>query len=137
MSLRVLKLGGSLLDLPELDLRLDRWLDRQQLAANVMIVGGGALADAIRTADRIHGLGEAASHALCLQTMSVTAALAGQIFAGSRLCTNLDDIDRRPGSSLQILDVRNLLDDPISPPRGSAGLAQPSASTPPCPTPGK
>jgi 5-(aminomethyl)-3-furanmethanol phosphate kinase len=122
MSLRVLKLGGSLLDLPELAARFGRWLDRQESGANVMIAGGGALADAIRAADRTHALGEAAAHELCLQVMGVTAALAERIFTGSRLCTDLGQIDRRLGSPLQILDVRNVLAQ-----RGDSSLREASS----------
>ena len=128
MSLRVLKLGGSLLDLPELAARLGRWLDRQERLAGVMIVGGGALVDAIRAADRTHALGEAAAHALCLQTMGVTAALAHQIFAGSRLRTELRQIDRLPGSPLQILDVRELLAESGRPPQSEIRPEQVSAT---------
>ena len=110
MTLRVLKLGGSLLDLPALATRLDRWQARQQPWANVMVVGGGPWADAIRTADRIHGLGETAAHHLCLEAMGVTAALAHALFAGSQVCTGWDDVDPQLARTLQILDVRSLVD---------------------------
>jgi aspartokinase-like uncharacterized kinase len=110
MTLRVLKLGGSLLDLPALATRLDCWQARQQPWTNVMVVGGGPWADAIRTADRIHGLGDAAAHRLCLEAMGVTGALAHALFAGSRLCAGLEDVDPRLARRLQILDVRSLVD---------------------------
>ncbi len=112
MSLRVIKLGGSLLDLPDLAGRFGDWLAGQPPRANVLIVGGGALVDAIRAADRTHGLGESASHALALQAMSLTAQLATQIFSGAQLRTSLAAIDRRAAGPLQILDVRRVLDDP-------------------------
>ena len=115
MIVRVLKLGGSLLDLPDLARRFGRWLDRQEPGANVMIVGGGTLADAIRAADCTHALGDAAAHALCLQVMGVTAALGQQIFARSQLRTGLSQIDRRPDSPLQILDVQDVLNEPSQP----------------------
>ncbi len=114
MKLRLLKLGGSLLDLPQLADRFGCWLVRQEPRVDVMVVGGGALADAIRAADRIHGLGEAAAHALCLECMGVTSALAREIFTGSQLRTQAWQIERDPNVPLQILDVRSLLDEPPS-----------------------
>jgi 5-(aminomethyl)-3-furanmethanol phosphate kinase len=109
MSLRVLKLGGSLLDMPQLAEVFGEWLARQPPLANLMLVGGGSLADSIRAADRTHGLGEAASHALCLEVLGVTAALGREIFAHAQLCTRVDQIDRRPSAALQIFDVRDFL----------------------------
>jgi aspartokinase-like uncharacterized kinase len=79
MLLRVVKLGGSLLDLPDLAGRVQRWLGGQPPASNVIVVGGGALAEAIRASDRIHKLDEVAAHWLCIRTMSVTAQLAATL----------------------------------------------------------
>ena len=73
MLLRVVKLGGSLLDLPDLPGRVERWLGRQPPASNVIVVGGGPLVNAIRASDRIHKLDEVAAHWLCIRVMSVTA----------------------------------------------------------------
>jgi hypothetical protein len=50
VPIRVVKLGGSLLDLEELPERLTRWIAAQRAMASVMVVGGGWLADALRAA---------------------------------------------------------------------------------------
>ncbi len=77
---RVVKLGGSLLDLPDLVDRLRGWIARQPPAVNILIVGGGPLADAIRTTDRLHNLGEQPAHWLCIRAMSVTAEMIAGLF---------------------------------------------------------
>jgi aspartokinase-like uncharacterized kinase len=74
-----LKLGGSLLDWDRWPQALGDWLKRQAPAANVLIVGGGALADVVRGWDRIYGLDASAAHWLSAGTMSVTAQLAKRL----------------------------------------------------------
>ncbi len=77
---RVVKLGGSLLDLSDLADRLRRWIRRQPPALNIILVGGGRLADAIRSADRLHSLGEDPAHWLCIRAMSLTAEMIAGLF---------------------------------------------------------
>jgi aspartokinase-like uncharacterized kinase len=76
MSMSVVKVGGSLFDLPDLGPRLAAWLAQQRRAserAHVLVPGGGAAADVVRVLDRCHGLGEERSHRLALQAMSLNA----------------------------------------------------------------
>jgi aspartokinase-like uncharacterized kinase len=78
----VAKVGGSLFDWPELPGRLRAWLDFQVAEgfAPVLVAGGGPFADAVRDLDRIHGLGDIASHDLAIRAMDVTAhALAAMV----------------------------------------------------------
>jgi aspartokinase-like uncharacterized kinase len=73
-SLAVVKVGGSLYDLPDLGPRLRRWLAEQLAGTPVILVpGGGPLAEAIQHLDHRHGLGEEASHWLALRALSVNA----------------------------------------------------------------
>lgn len=72
---RVVKLGGSLLDLPDLVARLRGWLAGQPPAENVLLVGGGRLADALRDADRTLALGDTAAHGLCLRVLGIHAEM--------------------------------------------------------------
>jgi 5-(aminomethyl)-3-furanmethanol phosphate kinase len=78
-NVRVIKLGGSLLDASEWPDAFRRWLARQPPMPNVLIVGGGALAEAIRRWDQIHRLTPRDAHGMAIGTMSLTARLAGKL----------------------------------------------------------
>jgi aspartokinase-like uncharacterized kinase len=71
--LRVVKVGGSLFVLPDLASRIRQWIACQPAAINVLLAGGGELADVIRRADERHKLGESAAHWLCIEAMGVTS----------------------------------------------------------------
>jgi aspartokinase-like uncharacterized kinase len=76
LPLGVVKVGGSLFDLPELGPRLERWLERYHTATGrgvALLPGGGAAADVVRDLDRIHRLGEERSHWLALHALTVNA----------------------------------------------------------------
>lgn len=75
----VLKLGGSLLTLPDLATRIEAVIAQRPHRRCALLVGGGAAADLVRDWDRIHRLGDEIAHRLALQAMSVTAALVAQL----------------------------------------------------------
>ncbi len=71
-ELTVVKVGGSLYDLPDLGRRLRRWL--KTLKGDVILVpGGGPTADLVRDLDERHNLGEERAHWLALQALSLNA----------------------------------------------------------------
>ena len=107
--LRVIKLGGSLLDVPDLAPTLRRWLARQPAMASVMIVGGGPLADVIREAFGRHGLSQEAAHWLCVRVLGVTAELVARLLPEARFVRRLDDL--LVASTLTILDPESFLRD--------------------------
>jgi aspartokinase-like uncharacterized kinase len=73
LPLAIVKVGGSLYDLPDLGPRLQAWL-RQAPCPDVLLVpGGGPTADVIRTFDRIHRLGEERAHWLALESLQLNA----------------------------------------------------------------
>jgi aspartokinase-like uncharacterized kinase len=78
-SLLIVKVGGSLYDLPDLAVRLNAWLAQVDSLRTLLIPGGGAPADAIRALDRTHRLGEEASHWLALRALSVNAYFLAQL----------------------------------------------------------
>jgi aspartokinase-like uncharacterized kinase len=73
-DLKVLvKVGGSLLDWPELGPRLVCWLDTFSSKNVLLVPGGGPTVDVIRNLDRVHGLGEEAAHWLALRALTLNA----------------------------------------------------------------
>ncbi|HYT89716.1 MAG TPA: hypothetical protein VEL76_13495 [Gemmataceae bacterium] len=68
----VVKVGGSLFDLPDLGPRLRTWLATRGGDA-LLVPGGGATADVVRALDRTHGLGEEAAHWLALRALTLNA----------------------------------------------------------------
>jgi 5-(aminomethyl)-3-furanmethanol phosphate kinase len=84
-TLRVIKLGGSLLDCQDLGPRFQAWLALQPAAANLVVAGGGELVEAIRRIDRVRPLGELAAHRLCIRAMSLTAELAARVLGAAVL----------------------------------------------------
>jgi len=109
---RVVKVGGSLFDWQPLRVALGRWLDEQPAAVMVLIAGGGPLADAIRRADQVHGLGEESAHALCIQAMEVTARLLAELLADRATLATWDELQAaihaaRPNCA--VLDVSTCL----------------------------
>ncbi len=101
---RIVKLGGSLLDLSDLATRLRDWLQRQTPASTALIVGGGRLADVLREADRLHSVGETASHWLCIRAMTIHAEMLAAMLPEASLIRSLADWRTRPPASLSILD---------------------------------
>lgn len=71
--IRVVKVGGSLFDLPDLGERLRQWLAAQPPAHNVLIAGGGPLVEQIRTWHADEPIEDAAAHWMCIDLLTVTA----------------------------------------------------------------
>jgi aspartokinase-like uncharacterized kinase len=92
-SVRIVKVGGSLFDLPDLRERLEAWRRRQPPATNVFLAGGGNLAEAIRQLDQLHHLTERDVHWLSIEAMSVTAKfLRALLHVGLlRTCDEIED----------------------------------------------
>jgi aspartokinase-like uncharacterized kinase len=81
----VVKIGGSLFDLPDLGRRLHAWLTDQKLSRLLLVPGGGPTADVVRALDRRHGLGEEAAHWLALRALALNAWLLGALFPEGRV----------------------------------------------------
>jgi aspartokinase-like uncharacterized kinase len=106
-SIAVVKVGGSLYDLPDLGSRLRRWLAKQYTEGRVALVpGGGESADVIRHLDRCHGLGEETSHWLALRALTLNAHFLAQIVPSTCVGANVDEIQCAwEKNLLPILDV--------------------------------
>ena len=87
--LRVVKVGGSLLPLPDLSKRLLGWLDQQTPATNVFLVGGGKEVDQIRAASTVQHLDESVAHWKCIEIMSANASELSKLMPGIRVQTHI------------------------------------------------
>jgi aspartokinase-like uncharacterized kinase len=85
----VAKVGGSLFDLPDLGPRLRAWLGQLESRRVVLIPGGGPTADAIRTLDRTHHLGDEAAHWLALRAMVLNAHFLARLLPASQVVARL------------------------------------------------
>ncbi len=106
--LRVIKLGGSLLDWPELPAALRRWLAEQPAAANLLIVGGGKIVDQLRHLDDIHQLPPATSHWLAIEAMRLTGRLVLGLFPEALPATGSRPVSL-PAGSLAVFDPLEFL----------------------------
>lgn len=75
----ILKVGGSLLDWPELKGRLKTLLKTVDGRSGLLIVGGGDAADVVRRWDVQHSLLIEASHRLAIHSMSLTARFVADL----------------------------------------------------------
>ncbi|MCH8043407.1 MAG: hypothetical protein IID44_06775 [Planctomycetes bacterium] len=109
-SVRVVKIGGSLLDWDDLPRQLDRWLDLQQPARTLLIAGGGRWADAVRQESRRRPLDQRTAHWMCIDAMSITARLVADWMSDALLLDDVNEFVRPQGETpLAILDARSFL----------------------------
>lgn len=106
-SVAVVKVGGSLYDLPDLGSRLRRWLAEHFSDANIVLIpGGGPVVDALRQLDHCHGLGEVASHWLALRTLTVNAHFLAALLPEACVLGDVGDLHRAwEKNQLPILDI--------------------------------
>jgi aspartokinase-like uncharacterized kinase len=81
----VVKVGGSLYPLPDLAARLRRYLASLETSSILLVPGGGALADAVRSLDGNHDLGEEKAHWLALRALTVAAHFLSALLPDSAI----------------------------------------------------
>ena len=94
----VVKVSGSLFDLPDLGPRLTRWLAQFAPDPNscrvLLIPGGGPTTDAVRALDRCHGLGEERAHWLALHALALNAHFLAGLLPNTAVAESLEDCAR-------------------------------------------
>jgi aspartokinase-like uncharacterized kinase len=106
----VVKVGGSLFDLPGLGPRLAAWLAALDDRAALLVPGGGALADFIRDLDQTHSLGEERAHWLALQALTLSAHVLADLLPAAQVVAALDEAaDVWRAGRVAILDAHAFL----------------------------
>jgi aspartokinase-like uncharacterized kinase len=100
----VVKVGGSLLDLPDLGPRLRAWLATQD-GPVLLVPGGGKAVDVVRDLYHCHNLGEEVAHWLALRALAVNGTLLQALLPSLAMVT--DPMSQRKESA--ILDVEAFL----------------------------
>ena len=106
---RVIKLGGSLLSIPDWETRFREWYRLQPPAINFVVVGGGKLVNQLRALDEQLGLGELACHEIAIGMMSVNAHLVSRRL-GLKLVVAPDPTTADPSTTTSghVVDVTSL-----------------------------
>jgi len=86
----VLKLGGSLLSLPDLATRIAAVTAQRSADRIAVVVGGGPAADVVRDWDRVHSLGDEAAHQLALAAMRMSAEFVANCLPSAALAETSD-----------------------------------------------
>jgi aspartokinase-like uncharacterized kinase len=95
----VVKVGGSLFDLPDLGPRLQTWLDSLPTRNVLLVPGGGPTADVVRDLDRWHALGEERAHWLALRALTLNAYFLAELLPNAAVVERLGDW-RRDGPAI-------------------------------------
>jgi len=107
---RLIKLGGSLLSLPNLSEKFHRWCRENPHPLTLIIVGGGGIVEAVRDIHQANPLADEFAHWLCIDLMKHTARLAHQILGNVDLYESMDDLQQpfsksKKGGSTPIIAV--------------------------------
>jgi aspartokinase-like uncharacterized kinase len=107
----VVKVGGSLLDWPELPSKLAEFLETRRGDRLVLVVGGGRFADVLRDLDALHQFGEIRSHALALRALDLTAHLLASLLPGTAVIEDVQHLSETWANSIvPILAPRRFLE---------------------------
>ena len=85
MKPHVIKIGGSLLDLPDFAPRVLQWVRSDGGTRPLLVVGGGQAADIVRRFDALHQLGEFAAHWLAVRAMQLNTLMVARVLPGACL----------------------------------------------------
>ena len=79
-DVRVIKIGGSLWDWPELASSFTAWFQPSSLGFDLLVVGGGSTVDSVRDKQATWQLKDDAAHWMALRVMSCHAQAAATLF---------------------------------------------------------
>lgn len=109
-TVRVVKLGGSLLDWPLWVERFRSWLAAQPPARTVLIAGGGAAADEVRRRDRDDKLDPSTAHWLAIDAMHANTIVVRRLLPEAIAIDRWADLQSPPNAaSLVAFSPRDFL----------------------------
>lgn len=79
-TVRVIKVGGSLLTWPKLRDQLPAWLETLPAGINLLIFGGGECVEAMRELDALWSLDPTAMHWRCVRLLNATFEIAQELW---------------------------------------------------------
>ncbi len=91
MSITVIKVGGSLFDLPDLGARLTRLLSTLTGTRSILIPGGGPTADLVREWQPRFGLDEDVAHHLAISALDFNATLLARLITRGRVVQTVSE----------------------------------------------
>lgn len=108
----LVKVGGSLLSLPDLGERLLAMFAVIPADHFMVVVGGGAATNVVREWDTIHDLGEEIAHWLAIDSLSLTARFVANILPNAALVSNRQTAEEclRSGR-VAVLDPRPIIEE--------------------------
>lgn len=109
---RVVKLGGSLLTMPDLAERFRNWLAAQPTAETLLIAGGGELADAVRETNRLQPLSDSTAHWLCIRAMQLQTEMLATSLPEAELVKSIAELrEACPRARLAVVDPWRFVHD--------------------------
>jgi len=87
----IVKIGGSLFDLPYLGAHLVRYLAKLNTSDVLVVPGGGSTTDLVRSWDRTFQLGEERSHWLALRGLALSAHFLASLLPRADVIAQLED----------------------------------------------
>ena len=107
-TIRVAKLGGSLLDLDDLPARIESWLGEEEPAKTVLVVGGGPLVRMLQPWSARRDWSEERAHWAAIEMMGVNATRVSRLVESWQLACSLQEVIDSE-SQLVVLDVESTL----------------------------
>lgn len=91
---RVIKLGGSLLTMPNLKHKFQKWCRENPHPFTLILVGGGPVVDAVRQVHRANSLSDEFAHWVCIDLLQHTARIAHEILGNADLVETRADLEQ-------------------------------------------
>ena len=107
---RVIKLGGSLLTQSGWAPTLTAWIEKQSHIRNIVVIGGGLSADAVRAFDHSQKLDPWVSHELAVEALGLSLQMAAAVLPHTRIVESVNAFAPESESmKIELLDVRPFL----------------------------